>query len=180
MGESSQLFLDMIKELYRICRNGAEVEINAPHPRHDDFHNDPTHVRVITPPMLMLFDRQLNDDWQQARVANSPLAHYLHVDFVLDRVNVIGVPEMKGAKLLFGASSTVAGRTSEVNLPRKPRYVGGLDEHGFELIKTDFDTSINYAVLDMWAKFPDFGARLVFGIDRIAVSAPWHRLAIGG
>ncbi len=88
MGQSTPLFLGMIKELYRICRNGAEVEINAPHPRHDDFHNDPTHVRVITPSMLMLLDRKRCDTWQQMRVANSPLAHYLHVDFVFDRVNV--------------------------------------------------------------------------------------------
>ncbi len=88
LGESSRVFLSMIKELFRVCRHGAEVEINVPHPRHDNFINDPTHVRAITPDMLMLFDRQKNDAWQRDGVANTPLAHYLQVDFALARVQL--------------------------------------------------------------------------------------------
>lgn len=83
LGESTRVFLGMMRELYRICRDGAEILIDVPHPRHDDFLNDPTHVRVITPQLLMLFDRRLNDEWQAMGASNSPLAHYLGVDFAL-------------------------------------------------------------------------------------------------
>ena len=73
----------MMQELYRVCRNGAEILIDVPHPRHDDFLNDPTHVRIITPQLLTLFDRRLNDQWRAMGAANSPLAHYLGVDFAV-------------------------------------------------------------------------------------------------
>lgn len=89
LGQSSRLFLGMMKELYRISRNGAEIQIDVPHPRHDDFINDPTHVRPVTPQMLMLFDRRLNDEWKRRELANSPLAHYLNVDFELVHCDVV-------------------------------------------------------------------------------------------
>ena len=73
----------MMKELYRICRDGAEVLIDVPHPRHDDFLNDPTHVRVITPHLLMLVRPPPQRPWQAMGASNSPLAHYLGVDFAL-------------------------------------------------------------------------------------------------
>jgi hypothetical protein len=93
LGEHSKVFLGMMKELYRICRNGAEIEINVPHPRHDNFISDPTHVRIITPLLLTLFDRAANDECQRRGAANTPLAHYLNVDFRIVRaVNILGEP----------------------------------------------------------------------------------------
>ena len=89
LGQNSRVFLGMMKELYRICRDGAEIEINVPHPRHDNFINDPTHVRIITPGLLQLFDRSLNDEWKKMGAANSPMAHYLGVDFRLIRWKAI-------------------------------------------------------------------------------------------
>jgi hypothetical protein len=83
LGQQTAAFLGIMQELYRVCRDGAEIAINVPHPRHVDFLSDPTHVRIITPETLTLFDRKLCDEWQRMNVANSPLAHYLHVDFVV-------------------------------------------------------------------------------------------------
>ena len=37
LGQIARVFLGMMKELYRVCRDGAEIEINVPHPRHDNF-----------------------------------------------------------------------------------------------------------------------------------------------
>ena len=37
-----------MKELYRISCDQANIHISVPHPRHDDFLADPTHVRPIT------------------------------------------------------------------------------------------------------------------------------------
>jgi hypothetical protein len=83
LGQNPRVFLGMMQELYRVCRDGARIEIHVPHPRHDDFIGDPTHVRPITPALLTLFDRRQCDEWQRLGAANSPFAHYLHVDFAL-------------------------------------------------------------------------------------------------
>jgi hypothetical protein len=88
MGADTNVFLGMIRELYRVCAPDARVRILAPHPRHDDFINDPTHVRVITPALLTLFDRQRNLQWIEGHFANTPLAIYLDVDFVLESSEV--------------------------------------------------------------------------------------------
>jgi hypothetical protein len=86
MGASTKVFLALMQELYRICAPGCQVEIVAPHPRHDTFLNDPTHVRPITPEMLQLFDKAMNDAWVELGAANTPLAHYTGVDFALVKV----------------------------------------------------------------------------------------------
>jgi hypothetical protein len=41
LGERKEVFLNIIKELYRICVASATIHIVVPHPRHDDFINDP-------------------------------------------------------------------------------------------------------------------------------------------
>jgi len=94
MGQDSRVFLSMMQEIYRICKDGAEIQINVPHPRCDDFIGDPTHVRIISPQVLTLFDREKNDEWQrQGGIACSPLAHYLHVDFrIANAVSVLREP----------------------------------------------------------------------------------------
>jgi ubiquinone/menaquinone biosynthesis C-methylase UbiE len=81
LGQNARTFLGIMKELYRVCQDGAQIQISVPHPRHDHFIDDPTHVRVITPGTLTLFDRRVCDEWQRKGSANSPLAHYLNVDF---------------------------------------------------------------------------------------------------
>jgi hypothetical protein len=89
MGADPRVFLAMMTELYRICAPEAAVRITVPHPRHDTFIGDPTHVRIITPAVMSLFDRALNDEWQAAGASNSPLAHYLNVDFVTEQVTTV-------------------------------------------------------------------------------------------
>jgi hypothetical protein len=81
MGANPKVFLTMMQELYRVLAPDGSVVIHVPHPRHDNFINDPTHVRAITPEMLSLFDRDLNDQWKAQGGANSPLAHYTGVHF---------------------------------------------------------------------------------------------------
>lgn len=85
MGATAAIFLEIMKELYRICAPEAEVTIVVPHPRHDDFMNDPTHVRPITLTLLGLFDRALNEEWKAKGHSNSPLALYTGVDFVREK-----------------------------------------------------------------------------------------------
>ena len=84
LGQNPSIFLGMMKELYRVCKHHAQIEINVPHPRHDHFINDPTHVRIVTPGLLKLFDRQINDEFKRQGGSNTPFAHYLGVDFVVE------------------------------------------------------------------------------------------------
>lgn len=76
-------YLAIMKELWRVCRDGARVTIVVPHPRHDDFLSDPTHVRPITGDGLTLFSRKANEFWQQGGYANTPLALQHGIDFDL-------------------------------------------------------------------------------------------------
>jgi hypothetical protein len=92
MGADAGVFLGLMCELYRICGPGALVRITVPHPRHDTFINDPTHVRIVTPNLLCLFDREKNKQCIASGFANTPLAIYVGVDFVLESYNIVLAP----------------------------------------------------------------------------------------
>jgi len=85
LGESLEAYLGIFGEMYRICKPNARIEIIVPHPRHDDFLNDPTHVRAITPDSLTLFSKKVNRQYIEAGAANSTLCIYLDVDFEIER-----------------------------------------------------------------------------------------------
>lgn len=89
LGETTALYYSIIKEIYRICIGGAEIFIAVPHPRHDDFMNDPSHIRIVTPQSLDLFSKANNREWIKNGFANSPLGLYLDVDFILKSVDYI-------------------------------------------------------------------------------------------
>lgn len=91
LGAATDTYLAIIRELYRICRPGAKVTITVPHPRHDDFLNDPTHVRPVTPQGLELFSQARNREWAAKGNANTPLGLYLGVDFEI--VSATMVPD---------------------------------------------------------------------------------------
>ncbi|MFY9315824.1 MAG: methyltransferase domain-containing protein [Burkholderiales bacterium] len=81
VGAQAAVFVGIMKELYRVCRPGALVRIAVPHPRHDNFFDDPTHVRAVTPMTLSLFSKAQNLHWKAQRGSNSPFALYAGVDF---------------------------------------------------------------------------------------------------
>jgi hypothetical protein len=81
LGQDTGVFLGIMKELYRVSRAGAQVRIHVPHPRHDDFITDPTHVRAILPDTLAMFDREVNERWRTEKAANTQLAIYTGTDF---------------------------------------------------------------------------------------------------
>tara|TARA_Y100001936_G_scaffold235284_1_gene263361 strand:- start:87 stop:647 length:561 start_codon:yes stop_codon:yes gene_type:complete len=86
IGQSPDIFLKIIKEFYRICKNDSLIKIIVPHPRHDDFISDPTHVRPITILGLQLFDKNLNLKWEKESAANTPLALINNVNFKIKNV----------------------------------------------------------------------------------------------
>ncbi len=89
LGRQTETYLNIMRELYRICENGAKVLITVPHPRHDDFLNDPTHVRAVTPESLQLFSKKANARWAELGEANTPLGFYLDIDLEIENVEQI-------------------------------------------------------------------------------------------
>jgi predicted SAM-dependent methyltransferase len=81
LGQDPNVFIGVMKELYRVCKTGAKIEITVPHPRHDDFLGDPTHVRPINIGVLSLFCKRYNEMWDKQGDSNSLLALYHKVDF---------------------------------------------------------------------------------------------------
>ncbi len=61
LGQNPKVYLDIFKGLYRVCRPDATIRIAVPHPRHDDFFIDPTHVRPILPEQFLVFSKKMNN-----------------------------------------------------------------------------------------------------------------------
>ena len=81
IGQNPDIFNNIMKELYRICCHEAEIDIIVPHPRHDDYLSDPTHVRPITALGLALYDLESNTYWIKINASNTPLAMINKVNF---------------------------------------------------------------------------------------------------
>lgn len=60
VGATSETWIGILKEIWRVCKPGAHVAIMVPHPRHENFMHDPTHVRVITPIGIAMFSQERN------------------------------------------------------------------------------------------------------------------------
>ena len=86
LGQNPDIFNNIMKELYRICKNGSVIDIIIPHPRHDDFLSDPTHISPILPQTLELYDKELNEKWKMENKANSPMAFINNVNFKIEKV----------------------------------------------------------------------------------------------
>lgn len=78
----------------------------------------------------------------------------------LGRINVLGVHELKGEKVGIGVSGPIASRTDTANTDRATRDVSSLSADQYECQQTNYDTHLRYALLDAWAKFPDFQTRV--------------------
>ncbi|AMV03968.1 phage major capsid protein, P2 family [Xanthomonas citri] len=95
----------------------------------------------------------------------------------LAKINLIGVDELTGEKVGIGVSGTIADRTDTSGTgERQPRNVASLDSAKYVCQHTDFDTAIPYALLDAWAKFPDFQTKIR---DAIIQRQALDRIMIG-
>jgi predicted SAM-dependent methyltransferase len=113
LGATYDVFISIVKEIYRTGRNGAAVKIVVPHPRHDDFMNSPDHVRPITAEMMSLFSKRACLEWKRLGCANSPLALHHEVDFEMESVS-FNLEEPYKANL-------IAGRMSEAEITQLAR-----------------------------------------------------------
>lgn len=94
----------------------------------------------------------------------------------LKAINIIGVDEQQGEALLAGVNGPVASRTNTgAGNRRNPANVAEMSKDSYSCVQTNFDTSFPYALLDAWAKFPEFQVLLTNAIverqalDRIMI-----------
>jgi predicted SAM-dependent methyltransferase len=53
-------FYHLMQELYRICKDGAIIDIQVPHHRSEVQYGDPSHVRFVTTEMMRQFSKSRN------------------------------------------------------------------------------------------------------------------------
>jgi hypothetical protein len=71
-------YFHALKEMYRVCKPAAHIDIHVPHFRHSNQFHDPTHRRPITPTGLLLFSKEFNDNNPHP---GSKLGYHFDVDF---------------------------------------------------------------------------------------------------
>ncbi|MEQ8816521.1 MAG: methyltransferase domain-containing protein [Thalassobaculum sp.] len=85
IGQQTQTFFAIIKEIYRIVRHGGEFAVAVPHPLHRSFIIDPTHVRGFGLESFEMLSRDRNLKWTAANGNITMLALMLDVDFAMIR-----------------------------------------------------------------------------------------------
>lgn len=78
--------MHFMQELHRVCKNGARVKVLLPHPRHDIFLNDPTHVSALLPASFFGFSKKHIEGLAKRGIVLTPLYKHLGVDFDLSAV----------------------------------------------------------------------------------------------
>lgn len=89
LGREPEVYLGLMRELWRVLKPGATATITVPHPRHDHYLNDPTHVRPITAAGLEMFSQARNREWIDKKLGNTPLGIYCGIDFEIVKVDVV-------------------------------------------------------------------------------------------
>lgn len=97
-------------------------------------------------------------------------------DNFLKKITMSTVTDTKGQALELGVSGLFAKRTDISKGPRKPRKLGGMEGTEWETAFTEFDVSISYALLDAWARYPDFQQRYM---NQVYKTVALNRLLIG-
>ena len=68
LGASNDTFAAVMRELYRVAKPDAVIEIRSRHPLHRDFLDDPSCVRRVTPEILQYFDLSVGEVWKATTV----------------------------------------------------------------------------------------------------------------
>jgi len=76
-----ELRIKIMKELYRVCKDGAIIHVIVPNPFHSDFLDDPTHCWPVTANTFRLFDKEFNKMCVEKGMSNSTLGLDYDIDF---------------------------------------------------------------------------------------------------
>lgn len=81
-------FKIFFQELYRVCKNEALIYVRVPHPRHDWFLIDPTHVKPWHEESFTYLDKTISLKRYFSGDSKTPLALYWNVDFEIVEVQL--------------------------------------------------------------------------------------------
>lgn len=84
------------------------------------------------------------------------------------RINVIGVTDQKGEKILLDTTGPIARTNTSYDgtKRRNPNNVVDLKNRKYQCEQVNYDTFISYPQLDAWAAHPDFQSRISAQIAR--------------
>lgn len=94
IGATSDVFFAVVREMYRVLKPGGLLRVRVPHPRHDNFFSDPTHVRAFTPSSFSMFSKEKCRRQVEAGGNTFMLALALDVDFTPLRVDLVVEPKI--------------------------------------------------------------------------------------
>jgi hypothetical protein len=95
LGQDPKVFTKIMKELYRVSKDGAEWYICIPHHRCDLYWDDYTHVRVLTPKTFKMFDQKVNQESVDRQLSDSTFGIYHGIDIEIVDVQYNMVPYWK-------------------------------------------------------------------------------------
>ncbi len=79
----------------------------------------------------------------------------------LRRINILPVVDQEGESILLGVNGPIASRTNtSAGNRRNPAERHALTKDSYRCVQTNYDSAFPYALVDAWAKFPDFQVRL--------------------
>jgi SAM-dependent methyltransferase len=81
LGATERVFIAVMREMYRVCKPGAIINIVFPYPFHPSFFSDPGHIRPLMPETFLLFSKKFNRECADAHMADSPLGERYDIDF---------------------------------------------------------------------------------------------------
>ena len=77
-------FIPLMKELHRVCKHGALLDIVVPHHFHDNFYGDPTHKRPITVSGMYMFSKKHCEEYKEAYGSNSGMSLKYGIEFDME------------------------------------------------------------------------------------------------
>lgn len=88
-------FFNLLKEIYRVSQHEAVIDVHVPHPRHDYFFGDLSHVRAITIENMRPLSKKFCDTQSYINSSWSGFANVLDVDFEIFEYNYLLEPSFK-------------------------------------------------------------------------------------
>ena len=88
-------FFRILKEIYRVCKNEAQVYIECPHPNHRWQVVDLTHQKNIHYEGIQMLDKAYCQKLIDANSTKSPLAVMYDIDFRIKKYDIKLDPEIK-------------------------------------------------------------------------------------
>lgn len=136
LGQDPKVFTKIIKEMYRVSKDGAEWFINVPHHRCDLYWDDYTHVRPLSAKTFKMFDQKVNVESIERKLSDSTFGLYHKVDLevydsTLNMVNYWLQQQeegMLGPKQLTINLNTMANVVESVNIFIKVHKPGRFED----------------------------------------------------